>query len=796
MRPVRIEAKGFGTFRESTEIDLDGLDLVALVGPTGSGKSTIIDAMTFALYGAIARYDDDRLVAPAIHQLANEARVRLDFLIDHSTYTAVRVVRRTANGATTKEARLQRDGEVLVSGPRELTTAVEELLGLDFAQFTKTIVLPQGAFADFLHDSPAERQKLLRQLLDLGVYARMGQLARQRATSARHRAEFLQEQLAKASDVTKERLAELADRERLLKERVTQVEEAVTVVESARAALADHRASVEQLDRQVATLAAVQVPAKVVGLDERLSVAEASLRSAEAALQKARTSRDLAKTAVVEGPDRTTVEQLIAAHARRSELAGELETKRVETQKAEGQEADAERAEGAARSAYEQAQYRARQLRLASDAAGWAAILEVGEACPVCGQTVSRLPDHDTESELAAAVDAESAAGTALKTAVSAHRKAQRRHSDLAARCQAIVHQQEALDAQLVAAPPVEQLQADKARAETLMAALAAAEHAVTAADCDAEAARAELQARQREERSARRQYTAARDALSELQPPPPVDERLLDDWQALATWAAAQYELRAAERQEATLRGGKLELKVEERTTELRGLFDPLGIEGGEALAPSAMVPALKEEVGKVSAEAGAVRRQLGQMDEWRTQEAAALEEASVTTELGRLLRAEGFEQWLLAEALDELVERATDRLRELSDGRYSLVADDNHFRIRDHRNAEELRDVRTLSGGETFLASLSLALALSERIADLSAQSSVRLDSVFLDEGFGTLDPETLDVVASALEELGATGRMVGIVTHIRDLADRMPARLEVRKGPTTSTVERVER
>lgn len=382
------------------------------------------------------------------------------------------------------------------------------------------------------------------------------------------------------------------------------------------------------------------MPAKVVGLDERLSVAEASLRSAEAALQKARTSRDLAKTAVVKGPDRTTVEQLIFAHARRSELAGELETKRVEAQEAEGQEAEAERAEGAASAAYEQAQDRARQLRLASDAAGWAATLEVGEACPVCGQTVSHLPDHDVESELAAAVQAESAAGTTLKAAVSAHRKAQGRHSDLAARCQAIVHQQGALDAQLVAAPPVEQLQADKARAETLTAALAAAEHAATAADCDAEAARTELQARQREERSARRQYTEARDALSELQPPPPIDERLLDDWQALATWAAGQHELRAADRQEATRRGEKLEQQVEERTTELRGLFDPLGIDGAETLAPSAMVPALKQEVGKVSAEADAVRRQLGQMEEWRAQEAAALEEASVTTELGRLLR------------------------------------------------------------------------------------------------------------------------------------------------------------
>ena len=83
---------------------------------------------------------------------------------------------------------------------------------------------------------------------------------------------------------------------------------------------------------------------------------------------------------------------------------------------------------------------------------------------------------------------------------------------------------------------------------------------------------------------------------------------------------------------------------------------------------------------------------------------------------------------------------------------------------------------------------------LALSDSHADLAPEGAPGLDSLFLDEGFGTLDPETLDVTAAAIEELGASGRMVAIVTHIRELAERMPLRFEVTKSPTTSTVTRV--
>src|SRR3954454_9242634 len=107
MRPVRLVAEGFTAFRDPICVDFTSADFFALVGPTGSGKSSVLDAICFALYGSVPRYADDRLVAPAITQGANEARVSLTFEIDGAIYVATRVVRRTPKGATTREARLE-----------------------------------------------------------------------------------------------------------------------------------------------------------------------------------------------------------------------------------------------------------------------------------------------------------------------------------------------------------------------------------------------------------------------------------------------------------------------------------------------------------------------------------------------------------------------------------------------------------------------------------------------------------------------------------------------------------------
>ena len=165
----------------------------------------------------------------------------------------------------------------------------------------------------------------------------------------------------------------------------------------------------------------------------------------------------------------------------------------------------------------------------------------------------------------------------------------------------------------------------------------------------------------------------------------------------------------------------------------------------------------------------------------------------ALLASSLGNHLKANNFEAWLLEEAMDVLIDGANRLLDELSGGSYSLRVRKSQFEVVDHRNARLTRTTRTLSGGETFLVALSLALTMAEQLAELTGMSS-RLESVFLDEGFGSLDQESLDIVASVLDELAGRGRTVGIVTHVRELAERMPVRFEVTKGPETSSVVRI--
>jgi exonuclease SbcC len=163
------------------------------------------------------------------------------------------------------------------------------------------------------------------------------------------------------------------------------------------------------------------------------------------------------------------------------------------------------------------------------------------------------------------------------------------------------------------------------------------------------------------------------------------------------------------------------------------------------------------------------------------------------VAKSLAGHLRANNFERWLLEEARDLLVDDASRILRELTAGQYELVHTKGDFFVIDHHDAGLRRAVRTLSGGETFQASLALALALSEQLAGMST-TAASLESIVLDEGFGTLDAATLDVVAATLENLAARGdRMVGLVTHVQSLAERVPVRLEVHKDARTAYVTR---
>jgi exonuclease SbcC len=203
-------------------------------------------------------------------------------------------------------------------------------------------------------------------------------------------------------------------------------------------------------------------------------------------------------------------------------------------------------------------------------------------------------------------------------------------------------------------------------------------------------------------------------------------------------------------------------------------------------------------EALARSEGDVRTIEAALAEAEQLRAKLAALETQQQLHAAMGAHLSASGFEKWLLDEALTLLVAGATELLLELSSGQYSLVLDDKRsgFLVVDHSNGDMPRLAKSLSGGETFLTSLALALALADQLLLLAARGGARLESIFLDEGFGALDPSTLDTVASAIEALGSSGRMVGIISHVAELAERVPVRFEVTRTPTGSTIERVDR
>ncbi|WP_433408145.1 AAA family ATPase [Saccharomonospora azurea] len=163
-----------------------------------------------------------------------------------------------------------------------------------------------------------------------------------------------------------------------------------------------------------------------------------------------------------------------------------------------------------------------------------------------------------------------------------------------------------------------------------------------------------------------------------------------------------------------------------------------------------------------------------------------------------GQNSRRMSLRSYVLAARLEEVAVAATARLRSMSQGRYSFVHSDQEDRVRTRGGhglgldvlddySGQVRSSKTLSGGESFIASLSLALGLADVVA--AETGGALLDTLFVDEGFGTLDNETLDVVMGVLDELRAGGRVVGLVSHVDELRQRIPTRLRVRKSRTGS-------
>ena len=773
MRPIAVTMVGFGTFADPVTVDFEGLDVFALVGPTGSGKSTVIDAICFALYGSVPRYDDRRAVGPIVHSQAAEAKVSLTFEIHGRRYVAARVVRRDAKGkASTKEARLETvDGEVLAGTAREMESEVPARLGLDFDQFTRAVVLPQGEFARFLHDKPAARQDLLVQLLGLDVYERMMQRAKRIANETeaaiaadRSRIEALAGATPEArADLTSRHDACTAARARW-RARQPELER---LLDAARAA----DAAADEAGNPRRTLAAVVPPADLDALATALREAETALANAAGELDRSTAALAVAETARAAAGARDELVAARNAHARRAELDGE---RRALHERREALAPRIAAAEATARAAEE----RVETLRTANATVVVREHLHAGEPCPVCEQVVVHVPEVGEIEDLRAARETE------RETAIAAEAVGRER-TELEARVADRAEMLRRIDETLATARAPDAVAAALDRLDAADAAVAAGRAASSRRA--APSLRPPRRARPRTRAASRRASSSGPGAIGSA---PRVSPRRRRATTSRPTGprcsTGAPPSSPGTSRRPRRLRAGPRPAGGAARRAGRGG--------GGRRRARAhggGRRRARRPSRGRCGRGDASLADRVERLDADTKERVALLEasatraeEASVAAELARLLDASHFERWLVSEAVERLIAGGSIRLSELSSGRYSFAMDPTgrDLLVVDHTQGDERRSVRTLSGGETFQASLALALALSDQLAELAADGAARLESIFLDEGFGTLDAETLETVATTIENLAAGDRMVGIVTHVPELAARIPVQFRV--------------
>jgi exonuclease SbcC len=804
MRPVLLEMQGFGPFREPVAVDFSDAELIAIVGATGHGKSSIIDAICFALYGRVPRHGDN--LAPVITLNAAEAKVSLTFTLGPRRYVASRIARRNpgGGGAKTRAVRLEAvhdDGstDVLAGAVREFEPQMRALLGLDFDQFTKCVVLPQGRFAAFLQSTSGERSAILGALIGLSRYERMGHAARDRAIELQaKRAAFEQERdRATALDADVE---ELRRRRDALARLVTEAEGGRDTDNALAQRIEECRREAASAEAARAALAEVRIPKELASFAASAAAAEAARRTAEADSIAADEHAAETADALEQLPALEVLTAALDAHAGRASLAERIEsgTGMHEQLVADG---------ATARDALVTAEAAVVGAETAADAAGRAHAhadlrrsLVAGEPCPVCEQVVTKLPG-------ALSTTAADRARKDLERARRAAKAAEKNASDVLAQLNRAEVQLDSLRERLVELDTAVTAHPDQDALAKLADEVRLQREAAAAARTEAAKRRAALgEATRAAERAAQKiaageqSFGRQRDALIRvhLEPPPDADvgTGLAERWGALESWAADARAATEKRTQLATEQLASFRAEREQLVGDLAARAMGAGAEVPDDLAVAELATALtgahRDAVHAVEdAERRAMRR--AELDR---DIRAARDDEQVARTLGQLLDRTHFRRWIVDEALRGLVERASEVFRQLSSGQYSLgVTDDSDLLVIDHANADETRPVNSLSGGETFQASLALALALAERVAELAGDDAEPLESIFLDEGFGSLDPETLDVVAGTIESLARADRVVGVVTHVRELADRMPVRLRVRKESGTSVVTREE-
>ena len=860
--------RAFGPYAGETVIDfekLQGRHLFLICGPTGAGKTTILDAMCYALYGKTSGDRTGEKMRSDYADSSERTEVIFDFMLGDKTYRATRspaqmVDKKRGSGQTL--AAMQASLSELEDGKEinTLRTGIEEaagkLIGLNADQFCQVILLPQGDFRKLLVAKADEREAILKQLFKTQRFSEFKDRLKDRL-DAKVR-EKMEKQTREDQILSTAGAADEKQLASIVEEAEKSLQEAVETTRKQEKESNEFR---EVYQKETALMGHFTELDKALKQDAALKNEEGRMKEMEASLSLIRSARELApyfdqldgitregrqeaqklKTAKA---DMETYTRLNETLEKRIQELDAMKEKREEERKTALKMQDlvpkaklygaAVQALKNAQNALSRAEEETKRLQASAEAArkardaqkekadavrksyidGQAFLLaeglEDGVPCPVCGAIHHPAParggDHVAKAEDVERAQKEYERASAAydrandakeKHSTGAYAKAVSDHAKADAQMKTLEEIPEAYrdpkflemeSTRLLAG--IRKWEQDKETAAAQLRKAGADLSASQAACRNAEERREELVKKYRETESVLKEASdkAGFQSLDECK-----------EWYKKKD--TEESVRKTLEQYRADRKSTEERIKAEEQETA--------GKERPDMLALNEKSKALQDQLKKASERAAALKERT------ETLQKAVSDARAIEKELEDLRKEEGLirglydltsgkktritlERYVLGTLLDDVANAANLRLLSMSRRRYSLhrMTDESglgkgglSLEVSDSFTGRS-RPANTLSGGETFLASLSLALGLADVVQ--SRQGGVRLDTMFIDEGFGTLDPDSLNSAMNTLIDLQNTGRMVGIISHVPELEERIDARLRVTPAEKGSKAE----
>ena len=900
MRPTYLELCAFGPYADKTKIDFSKLGesgLYLITGDTGTGKTAIFDAITFALYGeASGKERKPEMLRSTFATPEQETYVLLRFALYGKIYEVRRSPaylrkKKRGEGVIKNDAAasfIYPDGTE-ISGTRAVDEAVFELLHLTRDQFSSVAMIAQGDFKKLLLANTSERRTIFRHLFKTELFDRAQDRIKQDYFSCRDDCRMMIREATgevRRLDAYEDVAAALAP---MYIETAIDIPAAVLKIKELEGISADkkqeldgqlgayetrvgelHRLhervkknteiankisqSNEEINRKNAELpkaleelkraetAAKDIPAlsdklalkreelkKYAEADElkaNISKAESDKKSVEQKLERLRKNEDFILRRIDEITEKTenlkgADAELLSAEKRIGELNAHIaileqiskEATRLNTLRKQFTEArEAVRKKRAALAELMQKYERDNDAYLCAQAGILAGSLEQGEPCPVCGSRVHPAPavlkkDVPDINE----IRRQKGLCECMRAELEGMND---RLSGLAASGKETAQRLEDLKSQAGAQENCDELKRECVRLNERAAALR--DDIVFR-----EKLQAELDKRRAEREDCEKSLVSENISLteltvtcqSEMQKLKKLRISLCFDNEADARRDISELEDKLESKkmlsENAKSRVDALKSDISALSAAVEALSAQYDANLGENADEIREKIAKEEDVGReLRDEQTEIAARLGDLADARTRlvkiddklkndekrlswmkELYVTSSGSVSGENRIML-----ETYVQAEYFERIVDRANSRLREMTDGRYELVRKEQgedrraqtglDLNIIDYYYGSSFqRDVRTLSGGETFMASLCLALGLADEIQ--ASAEGISPDALFIDEGFGSLDSETLYKAMRALSAL-AGGRTVGIISHVNELKERIERRIEVRRTP----------